>query len=71
MMKSFLAHWATRAGGFFLLLAFAALVSHAQPSSGGPQPGLAPTATPIDGGASLLLASGIALGLKKLRRKPR
>ena len=69
-MKSFLAHWATRAAGFFLLLGLSALASHAQPSSGGPQPA-APTATPIDGGASLLLAGGIALGLKKLRRKPR
>ena len=71
MMKSFLAHWATRAGSFFLLLGLSALVSHAQPSSGGPQPSLAPTATPIDGGASLLLAGGIALGLKKLRRQRR
>ena len=69
-MKSFLAHWATRAAGFFLLLGLSVFASHAQPSSGGPQP-IAPTATPIDGGASLLLAGGLALGLKKLRRKPR
>ncbi|WP_375435463.1 PID-CTERM protein-sorting domain-containing protein [uncultured Hymenobacter sp.] len=33
------------------------------PGSGGPTP----TAVPIDGGASLLLASGVAYGLKKLR----
>ena len=28
-----------------------------------------PTAVPLDGGASLLLASGLALGLKKLRQR--
>ena len=40
------------------------------PGSGGPTPGpAAPGATgvPIDGGASLLLASGVAYGLKRLR----
>ncbi|WP_400190396.1 PID-CTERM protein-sorting domain-containing protein [Hymenobacter sp. B81] len=36
------------------------------PGSGGPQPGQ-PTAVPIDGGASLLLAAGATYGLKKLR----
>ena len=36
--------------------------------SGGPTPGNPPaTQVPIDGGASLLLAGGVALGLKKLR----
>lgn len=42
----------------------------AQPGSGGPTP-TGPTAVPIDGGASLLLASGVALGLKKLRDRRR
>jgi hypothetical protein len=28
-----------------------------------------PTSVPIDGGASLLLASGVAYGIKRLRRK--
>ncbi|MDO7886017.1 PID-CTERM protein-sorting domain-containing protein [Hymenobacter cheonanensis] len=40
------------------------------PGSGGPTPGNTtpdPTQVPIDGGASLLLASGVAFGLKKLR----
>ena len=41
----------------------------AQPGSGGPTPGAAPTSTPIDGGASLLLASGVAYGLKQLRTR--
>ena len=37
-------------------------------ASGGPEPGNPPaTQVPIDGGASLLLAGGVALGLKKLR----
>jgi hypothetical protein len=36
------------------------------PNSGGPTP---PTAVPIDGGVSLLLASGAAYGLRKLRQR--
>lgn len=36
--------------------------------SGGPS---GPTAVPIDGGASLLLAAGVGLGLKKLRDRRR
>ncbi len=44
----------------------------AQPGSGGPVPiNPAPTQVPIDGGASLLLASGVAFGLKKLRDRRR
>lgn len=42
------------------------------PGSGGPTPiNPNPTAVPIDGGASLLLAGGVALGLKKLRERRR
>ncbi|MDO7850966.1 PID-CTERM protein-sorting domain-containing protein [Hymenobacter convexus] len=43
------------------------------PSTGGPAPGTpaATTDVPLDGGASLLLASGVALGLKKLRQRRR
>ncbi|WP_375433636.1 PID-CTERM protein-sorting domain-containing protein [uncultured Hymenobacter sp.] len=37
------------------------------PGSGGPTP----TAVPIDGGVSLLLAAGGALALRHLRRKSR
>ena len=55
-----------------LLLASAlllALGARAQaPADGGPTP-VAPTATPLDGGASLLLAGGLAYGLRRLRRK--
>ena len=39
------------------------------PSTGGPTP--QPAAVPLDGGASLLLASGVAFGLKKLRDRRR
>ena len=42
--------------------------AHAQPGSGGPIPGAAPIDTPLDGGASLLLAAGATYGLKRLRR---
>jgi len=54
---------------FFLLLA--AVASHAQtPTTGGPTPQAPdPTAVPLDGGASLLLAGGVAYGLKRLRQR--
>ncbi|WP_151087802.1 PID-CTERM protein-sorting domain-containing protein [Hymenobacter baengnokdamensis] len=38
------------------------------PGSGGPAP-TDPTAVPIDGGASLLLAGSVAYGLRKLRQR--
>ena len=40
----------------------------AQPGSGGPAPG-AVTSTPIDGGASLLLAGGIGYAVRRLRQR--
>ena len=55
-------------GGATLCVLVLAVAAMAQPGSGGPTP----TTVPIDGGASLLLASGVALTLKKLRdRKKR
>lgn len=54
-----------------LALAVASLAV-AQPGSGGPGPGtptLDPTTVPLDGGASLLLAAGLALSLKKRRQR--
>ncbi|MET4074164.1 MprA protease, GlyGly-CTERM protein-sorting domain-containing form [Hymenobacter sp. UYCo722] len=55
-----------------LLLASALLLAigaKAQgPGSGGPTPA-APTAIPLDGGASLLLAGGLAYGLRRLRQR--
>ena len=58
---------------FLLLLTTASSVALAQgPGSGGPEPDPTdPTAVPLDGGASLLLAGGVALGLKKLRQRRR
>ncbi|MFD1468307.1 PID-CTERM protein-sorting domain-containing protein [Hymenobacter caeli] len=55
-----------------LVLAATAL---AQPGSGGPSPAPTPvppggpTEAPLDGGASLLLAGGVAYGLKRLRER--
>jgi len=47
-----------------------ALGANAQPGSGGPGPGtLDPTEVPLDGGASLLLATGVAYGLRRLRQR--
>ncbi|UOQ72781.1 PID-CTERM protein-sorting domain-containing protein [Hymenobacter cellulosilyticus] len=51
-----------------LLVGMSQLPALAQgPGNGGPQPGA--TTAPIDGGASLLLAGGVALALRRLRRK--
>ncbi len=57
---------------FLVLGAAAAQHALAQlPPNGGPQPGAGPDPTPIDGGASLLLASGAAYALKRLRQRRR
>ena len=49
------------------LLVMAVSSTSAQPSSGGPTP--TPTSTPIDDGASLLLAGGVAMGVRYLKRR--
>jgi hypothetical protein len=55
--------------GAVLLGVLTSVTAFAQgPGSGGPLPA-APTGVPIDGGASLLLASGAAYGLRKLRQR--
>lgn len=52
-----------------LVLVFGGAVL-AQPGSGGPIPGTTPaTNVPLDGGVSLLLAGGVAYGLKHLRNR--
>ncbi|WP_035562619.1 PID-CTERM protein-sorting domain-containing protein [Hymenobacter sp. IS2118] len=51
------------------LSALSGLPALAQPSSTGPRPDAAPTAVPIDGGATLLLAGGVAYGLRRLRQR--
>jgi len=54
---------------------FVTFLGQAQtPGSGGPAPTdpitpTDPTEVPLDGGASLLLASGVAYGLKRLRQR--
>jgi len=51
---------------------FVTFLSQAQsPGSGGPAPTdpVSPTEVPLDGGASLLLASGVAYGLRRLRQR--
>ncbi|MGI4759650.1 MAG: PID-CTERM protein-sorting domain-containing protein [Janthinobacterium lividum] len=58
-------------------LVFVAFLGRAQsPSTGGPTPTAPvtpadPTEVPLDGGASVLLASGVAYGLRRLRRRAR
>lgn len=39
------------------------------PGSTGPKPDDEPTNVPLDGGASLLLAGGLSLGLHRLRQR--
>ena len=51
-----------------LVIATSAIVL-AQPNNGGPGPDPDPTTTPIDGGVSLLLAGGVAYGIKRLRAR--
>ena len=51
-----------------LLLALASAAQAQAPSDGGPTP-TGPTTTPLDGGASLLLAGGVAFGIKQLRAR--
>lgn len=55
---------------FLLLLAMSETVL-AQPGSGGPGPGIpaGPTDVPLDGGISLLLAGGVAYGIKHLKNR--
>ena len=58
-----------------LLLALApvgaALAQSGTPTTTGPTPSANPTEVPLDGGASLLLAAGVGLGLQKLRARRR
>ena len=58
---------------FLTALALSPLASQAQtPTTGGPVPQAPdPTAVPLDGGASLLLAGSVAYGLKRLRTRKR
>ena len=58
-------------GALFCVFAVTASAWAQAPPGGGPQPGGGggPANTPIDGGISLLLASGAAYGLKRLRRQ--
>ena len=50
--------------------ALSSLSALAQPGSGGPAPAPAdPTAVPLDGGASLLLAGGLGYAGRRLRQR--
>lgn len=54
---------------FILLVAVGGTALAQEPADGGPAPAIAPTAIPLDGGVSLLLAGGVAYGLKHLRNR--
>ncbi|RTQ53406.1 hypothetical protein EJV47_01300 [Hymenobacter gummosus] len=56
---------------FLLVLSAGPAWAQGDPGSGGPTPGAQdPTAVPLDGGASLLLAAAGAYGLARLRKRP-
>ncbi|MDQ2793463.1 MAG: hypothetical protein M3Y12_05575 [Bacteroidota bacterium] len=65
-MKSFLL--ARLLPALIMLVAVGGTVLAQAPADGGPTP-TGTTAVPLDGGASLLLAGGVAYGLKKLRER--
>lgn len=68
MFRSFSSKFLLAAGLVLLLPATAAWAQ--APGSGGPEPEEPPvTSVPLDGGASLLLAGGVAYGLKRLRKR--
>jgi hypothetical protein len=58
-----------------LLLSTNAAFAQGSPPGGGPGPTVPttpdPTAVPLDGGASLLVAAGIGFGIRKLRARSR
>lgn len=56
---------------FGLLLAGTGLAMAQNPGNGGPTPQPATTTVPLDGGASLLLAGGVAYGLRHLHQRRR
>jgi hypothetical protein len=60
-------------GALYLLIGTSLRVQAQSPGSGGPTPGnpppAPPTAVPIDGGASLLLAGGAVYALNRLRQR--
>ena len=67
-MKSYL----FSATGLLALCVLMNLPAVAQPGSGGPGPStppVNPAAVPLDGGASLLLAGGIAYGIRQIRAR--
>lgn len=51
-----------------LVLGACSLALAQAPADGGPVP-TGPTPTPLDGGASLLLAGGLAYGLRRLKQR--
>ena len=52
-----------------LVLGACSLALAQAPADGGPTPTAAVTAVPLDAGASLLLAGGLAYGLRRLRQR--
>ena len=68
MKKNTILRLALATAGLWLATGFSATTQAQNPTTGGPTP-QAPAAVPLDGGASLLVAAGVGLGLRRLQRK--
>ena len=70
MLRQFISSYGRPALLMGLLLAGASVARAQAPGNGGSTGGPpAPAAVPLDGGASLLAASGVAYGLRYLRQR--
>ncbi len=69
MKKSTYLRLLAATAGVWLATGALATIRAQNPIDTGPVPQAGPTAVPLDGGASLLLAAGVGLGIRRLRQR--